>query len=107
MAIVIKVEERRTGTGKKRSITTEATSAYPGYFNVQYDRKLHHRALLDEIRSFLKKKGMKLGRPSSRQARIWRGAILTDAPLLKGFFAEEPKWRDKLLRWCEAVLTEE
>jgi hypothetical protein len=34
----------------------------------------------------------------------WKAAILRDAPLLKGFFREEPKWRAKMLRWCEKSL---
>jgi len=34
----------------------------------------------------------------------WKQAILRDAPLLKGFFVEEPKWREKMLRWCDRQL---
>jgi hypothetical protein len=31
-------------------------------------------------------------------------AILRDA-LLKGFFAEEPEWREKMLSWCQRIIT--
>jgi hypothetical protein len=37
----------------------------------------------------------------------WQEAILHDAPLLSGFFADEPEFRDRLLRWCEKVLAKE
>jgi hypothetical protein len=35
---------------------------------------------------------------------MWKAAILRDAPLLKGFFEEEPAWREKMLRWCGDAL---
>jgi hypothetical protein len=35
---------------------------------------------------------------------LWKAAILREAPLLKGFFAEEPAWREKMLRWCDEAL---
>jgi len=35
---------------------------------------------------------------------MWKAAILRNAPLLKGFFEEEPAWREKMLRWCDEAL---
>jgi hypothetical protein len=39
------------------------------------------------------------------EAARWKEAILRDAPLLHGFFAEEPQWRDRMLHWCEETLS--
>jgi len=60
--------------------------------------------LLDDIRRLLKRKGTRYDLRLPRIARPWQDAILRDAPMLKGFFADEPKWRSELLHWCEKVL---
>jgi hypothetical protein len=53
---------------------------------------------------FLGRNKKKFQRISEHERHVpsqWKAAILCNAPLLKGFFAEEPKWREKMLRWCD------
>jgi hypothetical protein len=106
MGIPIKVTERRTARGKVRRIVSEAVPGPPLLFDIPYNRELHHRVVLRDIRMLLRRKGTRYGLRLPRIARPWCDAILRDAPMLKGFFSDEPKWRDKLLLWCEAVLME-
>jgi hypothetical protein len=107
MGIPLKITTRRTARGKVRRIVSEAVPGPPFLFDISYNRELHHRVVLRHMRMLLRRKGTRYDLRLPRIAKPWHDAILRDAPMLKGFFAEEPKWRDKLLRWCEAVLTEE
>ncbi len=63
--------------------------------------------LLNDMRRMVKQKGSKFDLRLPRIAKPWHDALLRDAPMLKDFFAEEPAWRDKLLKWCETVLATE
>ena len=84
-----------------------------GIFDTPYDPTLHKRSILCELRYHAvrptwgphKKKSQRYRRYQRAFATRWREATLRDAPLLVGFFAEEPQWRERMLRWCEAALT--
>jgi hypothetical protein len=84
-----------------------------GTFDMPYDPTLHKRDILRELRYHTvrpnwgphKKKFQRYRRYQRESATRWREATLRDAPLLVGFFAEEPQWRERMLRWCEAALT--
>jgi hypothetical protein len=87
-----------------------------GVFDTPYDPGLHKRSMLWELRFHRlrprwgphKKKSQRYRWSYQREwATRWKEATLRDAPLLAGFFAEEPQWRDRILRWCEAALTAE
>ena len=83
-----------------------------GIFETPYNRAFHKRTIMFHLRYRVKahvwgrnKNKSKLVRAYERkEAARWREAILRDAPLLKGFFTEEPQWREKMLSWCERVL---
>ena len=107
MGIPLKITTRRTARGKTRKLVTDAVPGPPFLFDIPYNHELHHRVVLNEIRILVKRKGSRYDLRKTRIAKPWHEAILRDAPMLKGFFSDEPKWRDKLLRWCEAVMVEE
>ena len=85
-------------------------------FDTSYDPAKHKRSILWRLR-FLrvrprwgphKKKSQRYRSRYQRDlATRWKEATLRNAPLLAGFFAEEPQWRERILRWCEAALTAE
>jgi len=83
-----------------------------GIFDVPYVPGLHKRMILSALRSNTDPQGWHTGRShlarvrshERKEAARWKEAILRDAPLLKGFLAEEPQWRDRILRWCEEIL---
>jgi hypothetical protein len=106
MGIPLRITIRRNARGKSIKTVTEVSPGSPLFFNIPYERKLHHRVMLDSVRSLLRKPG----RFSQRKARValpWQEAILRNAPMLRGFFLDEPEFRDRLLRWCEKVLAKE
>jgi hypothetical protein len=80
-------------------------------FDTPYDRALHKHGILFLLRLRIgpprwgphKKKSVRLTH-DLQVAELWRSAILRDAPLLRGFFAEEPQWRERMLYWCEKTL---
>jgi hypothetical protein len=82
-------------------------------FDTPYDPALHKRSIMFQLRLRTgpprwgphKKKSKRIGTYDRQVATKWRDAILRDAPLLKGFFAEQPEWRDRMLAWCEKALT--
>jgi hypothetical protein len=112
MGLLISEYVQRDGRGKSRKFQEIATFDYPGIFDTLYDSAKHRHFILHELRyraglapAFLgrnKKKSKGLSKYECHVPEQWKAAILRDAPLLKGFFAEEPKWREKMLNWCEA-----
>jgi hypothetical protein len=103
MGIPLKTTTRRTARGKTRKIVSHAVPGPPHLFDIPYSRELHHRVVLNDIRNLMQPPGrFDLRKP--RIVQLWFDAILRDAPMLKGFFCDEPAWRDKLLHWCEKVL---
>ena len=82
-------------------------------FDTPYDPALHKHGIMFQLRLRTgpprwgphKKKSKRIGTYERQAAAHWRDAILRDAPLLKGFFADQPEWRDKMLAWCEKALT--
>ena len=87
-----------------------------GIFDTPYDPTLHKRSILSELRFHRvrpnwgphKKKSQRYrGKYQREIAARWKEATHRNAPLLVGFFAEEPQWRERILRWCEAALAAE
>jgi len=83
-----------------------------GVFDTPYDPTLHKRAILRKLRFRCarpswgphEKKSKRYRRRYEREdAARWKEATLRNAPLLAGFFAEEPQWRDRIMRWYEAA----
>lgn len=82
-------------------------------FDTPYIRDLHKRTIMLQLRYRADAKRWKRYAKISRLVRAherkeaarWREAILRDAPLLRGFFADEPQWRERMLRWCEKTLS--
>ncbi len=114
MARLVREYVKRDGRGKSRKVQVYASFDYPGIFDQRYDAALHRQLILDELRyrtgpapAFLGRNRKKFQRISKHECHVpsqWKAAILRDAPLLRGFFAEEPKWREKMLRWCDKSL---
>jgi hypothetical protein len=114
MRLLIKEYVKRDGRGKARKVHVYASFDYPGIFDTPYDSASHRQFILRELRyrtgpppAFLgrsKKKSQRISKYERHVPSQWEAAILRDAPLLKGFFAEVPRWREEMLRWCERNL---
>jgi hypothetical protein len=112
MGLLIREYVKRNGRGKSHKVQVYVSFEYPGIFDTPYDQAKHRHFILDELRyrtgpalafhGRSKKKSERLSKYERYVPVQWKAAILRDAPLLKGFFAEEPKWREKMLNWCEA-----
>ena len=85
-----------------------------GAFDTPYISAAHKRTIILALRYGYRinskgwgrhKKPRLIGTYERKEAARWKEAILRDAPLLKGFFAEEPQWRDRVLGWCEKTLS--
>ena len=105
MGVPLKITTRRTARGKTRKIISSQVPGSPFLFDIPYNRDTHHRVVLEEIKSLVEPP-RRFDLRKARIAKPWHDAILRDAPMLKGFFADEPKWRTKLLHWCEKVLAD-
>jgi len=103
MGIPIEITVKRNARGKSANTSSSAVPTWPKLFDIPYNRELHYRVVLNEIRGLLRKP-RRLNVRKPRWARPWYEATLRDAPMLKGFFADEPRLRTRLLCWCEAVL---
>jgi hypothetical protein len=88
--------------GRKYTVETVLTFGDPNVFDIPYSASDHHRFVLQEIRSLLRPSLFDLR--SEKTAKLWRDAIIRNAPILEGFFKDEPKLRDRMLGWCEKVL---
>lgn len=114
MGLPIREYTKKDGRGRTRKVQVVAGFDYPDIFDVPYDAALHRHFILRELRlrtgrppAYLgrdKKKSERLGKYQRHVPSMWKAAILRDAPLLKGFFEEEPAWREKMLRWCDDAL---
>jgi hypothetical protein len=115
MGLVIKEYTKRDGRGRSGKVQVVAGFDHTGIFDIPYNAALHRHFILRELRyrtgrppAFLgrnKKKSERLGKYESHVPLLWKAAILRDAPLLKGFFEEEPAWREKMLCWCDEALS--
>jgi hypothetical protein len=111
MGQLVKVIVKRDGRGRKNNRYVYASFEYPKIFDEVYKPSVHRQLILSEVRyrtgpppGFLgrnRKKSQRLSKYERQVPFHWKEAILRDAPLLKGFFAEEPRWREKILRWCD------
>jgi hypothetical protein len=114
MGLIVREYTKRDGRGRSCKIEVTAGFGTPGIFDIPYDAKLHRQFILGELRyrtgrppGFLgrnKKKFNRLGKYERHVPIQWKAAILRDAPLLKGFFDEEPAWRKKMPRWCDDAI---
>jgi hypothetical protein len=114
IGLLIKKYEKRDSRGKTHTVQVRAGFDYPGIFDTPYNSALHRHFILREMRTRTGRQGAGLRRNKKKHQRLgkfrrdvalnWKAAILRDAPLLKGFFREEPQWREKMLRWCEKSL---
>jgi len=114
MGLVIKEYSKRDGRGRSRKFQVVAGFEHPGIFDIPYNATLHRQFIFRELRyrtgrppAFLgrnKKKSDRVGKYECHVPLQWKAAILRVAPLLKGFFEEEPAWREKVLRWCNEAL---
>jgi hypothetical protein len=109
-----KKARREESLSRVRGTTPEYPNIYSAeIFDTPYIRALHKRTIMFQLRYRADAKGWRRYAKTSRLVRAherkeaarWREAILRDAPLLRGFFAEEPQWRDRMLHWCEKTLS--
>jgi hypothetical protein len=111
MGRLVKEIIKRDGRGRKANLYVYASFRYPEIFDEVYEPSIHRQLILREVRyrtgppaAFLGRNRKKSQRASKYERHVpsqWKEAILRDAPLLKGFFAEEPRSREKILRWCD------
>jgi hypothetical protein len=111
MVRLVKEIIKRDGRGRKANRYIFASFKYSEIFDEVYEPSIHRQLVLREVRyrtgpppAFLgknRKKSQRLSKYERNVSSQWKEAILRDAPLLKGFFAEEPSWRGKMLRWCD------
>ena len=112
------IKRKHAQREESQSRVKDTTSKYPNIYSAEifdtpYIRALHKRTIMFQLRHRADAKGWKRYAKTSRlmrtherkEAARWREAILRDAPLLRGFFAEEPQWRDRMLHWCEKTLS--
>lgn len=114
MSLLVKVIKKKTARGKSNNRYQYMGFDSPSVFDMPYKPKLHRHFILNELRyrtgrppAFLgknRKKSERLGKYQRHVPAMWKTAILRNAPLLKGFFEEEPAWREKMLRWCDDAL---
>jgi hypothetical protein len=109
MGLLLKRIKKRTARGKSIDSFLVLTFGFPEVFDIAYSSEVHRRFVLNEIRFRTQRPGSAKTKASMtfeiKEAKRWRDAILRDAPLLKGFFAEEPQWREKILSWCQRIIT--
>jgi len=109
MSLLVRVLKKRTARGKSNNRYVFTDFCSPGVFDIPYDSAVHKSFVLNEIRFHTRVKGHSRKSNSAiayekNEARRWQNAIRRQAPLFIGFFAEEPKWRDKMLSWCKKTL---
>ena len=109
-----KLAKREVAQSRMSDTTPACPSIYSAeIFDRPYVRALHKRTIMFQLRYRVDAKGPGRYAKKSRLIRMherkeaarWREAILRDAPLLHGFFAEEPQWRERMLDWCEKTLS--
>jgi len=111
MGILIKIVEKKTARGKSNNKYSFLNFSQPGIFDIRYRSGLHRRFVLDEIRRLTTKLIYTCDRKRTKafkikEAKRWMEAIRRNAPLLDGFFHDEPAWRKKMLVWCEKMLVQ-
>ena len=112
------VIERKLAQRTKRATTRPihafqfVSFKFHGLFDTPYNSRFHKHSILDNLRYLTGVRGRwqtKKTRTARKlehdDATSLKEAILRDAPLLRGFFAEEPGWREKALLWCDRVLS--
>jgi hypothetical protein len=116
LGVVIKkklaMRAKQTNPGVADAVSYSISFQTEEVFDTLYNATLHKRLILRELQYLtgisrwrrLKKKSRRIGWYEREAAARLKEAILRDAPLLKGFFAEEPTWREKIFLWCEKAL---
>jgi hypothetical protein len=116
MGLLLKRYVKRDSRRKEHTVQVRAGFDYAGIFDTPYNSALHRHFILREMRyrtgpprsgqRRVKNKHQRLGKYGKDVPSKWIAPILRDAPVLKGFFKEEPQWREKMLRWCDKNLEE-
>jgi len=105
MGWVVRKHTKRDARGRSRRIVVQAGLNVDGAFDTSYNSDIHHQGILSEIRLHTSARRFARNRKYDQKvATLWKEAILRDAPLLRGFFAEEPNYRPRMLRCCEKIL---
>jgi len=112
MSMLIKIIKKKTARGKSNNRYVFLGLGNAGVFDIPYESDIHRRFVLNEIRFLTCQQVHTRHRKLTiafriKQAKLWSEAIAHNAPLLKGFFSDEPEWRDKMLAWCERSLARE
>jgi len=113
LGVVIKrklASREKPETGAEHIVQSYLSFHHETIFDVPYVPALHKRSIIFQVRYRTSVKGSASKTANMREferkeAARWRAAILRDAPLLKGFFSEEPQWRERMLNWCGRILT--
>jgi hypothetical protein len=104
MVWVVREYSKMDARGRSRKVVVHASLTDDQMFEVPYRADTHRHSILSEIRFYTGARAARNKKYDQKLALLWKKAILRDAPLLKGFFAEEPSYRPRMLRWCEKVL---
>jgi hypothetical protein len=108
--VIKKKLSRRSSVSEIKAATSGLSFGFDRAFDTPYVRELHKHSIRFQIRwhtdprRFGPQKKKSKRKFDIRVAKMWKSAILRDAPLLRGFFAEQPDWRDKMLCWCDKTL---
>jgi hypothetical protein len=102
MSLLITIVKKKTARGKSNNSYVFLGFGNERIFDISYEAKIHRRFVLNEIRWLTNPQVHTRDRKRRiafkiEQAKLWSEAIGRNAPLLKGFFVDEPEWRDKLL----------
>lgn len=106
MGVVVRRYTNKTARGKPLKITVEQTFSTEKAFDQPYVSKLHRRSFEGIVRYWTKPKGRRGHRTQAalRHAAMVRKCVMENRPFLAGFFADEPAWRSRLLKWADKVL---
>ena len=106
MGVVLKRYSTKAARGKAVRHTVEQTFGTEKAFNQPYVRELHRRGFVSTLRYWTKPKGQRstLTGPGRRHVAMVRKCVMENRPFLAGFFADEPTWRPRLLKWADKVL---
>jgi hypothetical protein len=109
MSILIRMIKKKTARGKSNNRYVFFGFGDEGVFDIPYESDIHRPFVLNEIRTLTSQPVHTRHRKLTiafrvKQAKLWSEAIGRNAPLLKGFFDDEPEWRNRMLTWCDRIL---
>lgn len=103
--VVLGPVPKRSGRGKDRAGEVWKTFRREEDFDFPYDSQAHRRTVVSCLMLLTKQKGY-FGRKKWKRAyaAMLSKAIAQNRPFLTGFFADQPEWKPRLLKWTEKVL---